>query len=177
MNPSFQLTFVSVAAIVACAYPLIDKLRKIGRWMPAASHPFPPNVPMSLRRFCEMLYWNPDAWKIESKRHIWNANLFKSPYLDRLLSGSRSTARYVFEAALVSLIVQLWMLPLTVVYFHRVSVASVLLNLWVGFWIALESFAAVIGAIASHLGYLLAAPFFMFAEVFNWLMLSVPLVL
>jgi competence protein ComEC len=66
------------------------------------------------------------------------------------------------------------MLPLLVVYFHRVSVASVLLNLWVGFFIALESFAAVIGAMANHLSSLFATPFFTFAEIFNWLMLSVP---
>ena len=82
--------------------------------------------------------------------------------------------RHIFEGVLVSLIVQLWMLPLLVVYFHRVSVASVLLNLWVGFFIALESFAAVIGALIGHFSSLLSVAFFAFAEVFNWLMLSVP---
>ncbi len=175
LNPSFKLTFVSVAAIIACAYPLIKNLRKIGKWTPSVQTPFPPNVPNGLRRFCEMLYWKPDAWKIESKRQIWTANLFKSPFLPRrMLGGVQIVARYVFEAVLVSLIVQIWMLPLLVVYFHRISIASVLLNLWVGFFIAFESFAAVIGAIAGNFSVLLAAPFFTFAEVFNWLMLSVP---
>ena len=174
LNPSFQLTFVSVAAIVACAYPLIDNLRKIGNWTPSTSQPFPPNVPLWLKRFCEMLYWNPAAWQIESKRQIWTASLFKAPYLSRLIGSFRSTARYIFEAALVSFIVQLWMMPLVVVYFHRVSVASVLLNLWVEFCIAVESFAAVLGALASHVSSLLGQSFFMFAEVFNWLMLSLP---
>ena len=50
-NPSFQLTVVSVAAIVGMAFPLIEKLRAIGSWMPDASSPFPPNVPGWLRTF------------------------------------------------------------------------------------------------------------------------------
>ena len=110
-NPSFQLTFLSVAAIVACAYPLIDNLRQIGAWMPTASQPFPPKVPLWLKRFCEMLYWNPVAWTIELNRQLWTANLFKSPYQNQLIGAFRASARYIFEAALVSMIVQLWMLP------------------------------------------------------------------
>ena len=174
-NPSFQLTFVSVAAIVAFAYPLIETLRKIGNWTPSAQTPFPPNVPNWLKRFCEMLYWNPAAWKIESKRQIWTANIFKSPFIPkRIFGATQKIVRYIFEGFLVSLIVQIWMLPLLVVYFHRISVVSVLLNLWVGFFIAFESFAAVIGALSGHFGSVLALPFIKFADKFNWLMLSVP---
>jgi len=174
-NPSFQLTFVSVAAIVAMTYPLIETLRKIGRWAPTAQAPFPPNVPNWLRRFCETLYWREDAWKVESKQQIWTAKLFKAPYWpNRAIGVIQNAARFVFEGVIVSLIVQVWMLPLTVVYFHRVSVASILLNLWVGFFIALESFAAVAGVLAGHISGLLADPLFMFADGLNWLMLSVP---
>lgn len=174
-NPSFQLTFVSVAAIVSFAYPLLSMLRSIGDWVPLASTPFPPNVPSWLKRLCEMLYWNPDAWRVESKRQIWTANLFKRPFMrERVVGVVQTFVRYFFEGVLVSVIVQIWMLPLVVVYFHRISVASVLLNLWVGGFIALESFAGVIGALVSHFSIFLAAPFFMFAEVFNWLMLTIP---
>ncbi len=174
-NPSFQLTFVSVAAIVVFAYPLLEKLRTIGSWVPSARTPFPPNVPGLLRRFCEMLYWNSDEWRIESKRQIWTAKLFKSPLLaKRITGGVQKIVRYIFEAVLVSLIVQIWMLPLLVVYFHRVSAASILLNLWVGCFIAIESFAAVIGSLVGHLSSLLAAPFLWLTEVTNWLMLLLP---
>ncbi len=174
-NSSFQLTFVSVGAIVAIAYPLLEKLRKIGEWTPSSHTPFPPNVPEWLRRFCEMLFWNPAKWRIESKQQIWSAKLFKSPFLPRkIVGGAQKIARYFFEAVFVSLVVQICMLPLLVVYFHRVSVASILLNLWVGFFIAVESFAAVIGAVSLHLSELLAAPFFLLADVTNWLMLLVP---
>jgi competence protein ComEC len=175
VNPSFLLTFVSVAAILACAYPLIDTLRQIGTWTPNRATPFPPNVPLRIRRFCETLYWNEDAWKIESKRNMWSAGLSKSPYLPHRIHGlSQRVIRYGFEGILFSLIVQIWMLPLSVVFFHRVSVVSVLLNLWVGFFIALESFAAVAGALAGHFSSLLAAGFFRFAEVFNWTVLALP---
>ncbi|MEO6050819.1 MAG: ComEC/Rec2 family competence protein [Pyrinomonadaceae bacterium] len=174
-NPSFQLTFISVAAIVAFAYPMIETLREIGSWTPSPTEPFPPNVPGWLRRFCEMLYWNADGWTIELKRQVWTANLLKAPYLSKRISGGlQKIARSIFEGTLVSLIVQMWMLPLLVGYFHRVSVVAILLNLWVGFFIALESFAAVIGALASNISDLLASPFFLFAEIFNWLMLAFP---
>ena len=92
-----------------------------------------------------MLYWRETVWEIEINRQIWSANLFKSPYLKWLEAKNlQGVFRYLFEGVLVSLVVQIWLLPLTVFYFHRVTVASIILNLWVGFFIALESFAAVI---------------------------------
>ena len=174
-NPSFQLTFVSVAAIVACAYPLIRHLRAIGEWTPSAATPFPPNVPTWLRRFCETIYWRDDAWRVGSQRHIWTANLFKLPYAPRrMIDGPQTFVRYLFEGLLVSSIVLVWMLPLTVVYFHRFSPISILLNLWVGLFTALESFAAMLGALAGYFSELLATGFFAFAEAFNWLMMLLP---
>lgn len=174
-NPSFQLTFVSIAAILAMAYPIIVRLREIGEWTPSTAKPFPPRVPDQLRRSCETLYWREPVWKIESNRQLWGAELFKAPFWPLRIRGiPQRLLRYIFEGVLVSVIVQIWMLPLLVIHFHRVSVASVVLNLWVGFFIALESFAAVVGAGLYELSGLVAAPFFLFAELFNSLMLAVP---
>ena len=174
-NPSFQLTFVSVGAIVGIAYPLVETLQNIGSWTPTPAKPFPPNAPNWLRRFCEMLYWRNESWAIESKRQIWSANLFKSPYFaGRIGDSIQKIVRYIFEGILVSLIVQICMLPVSVVYFHRVSLVSVLLNLWVGVFIAVETFAAVIGALLGNISHLLAAPFFLIADAGNWLMLLLP---
>lgn len=174
-NPSFQLTFVSVLAIVALAFPLIEMLRRIGSWTPTAQTPFPPNVTTSLRHLCEMLYWRQDAWAIESERQLWSAKLFKSPYLaHRMGDALQRIVRYIFEGVIISFVVQICMLPLMVVYFHRVSVASVLLNLWVGFCVAFESFAAVTGAVIGHFSGLLAMPFFAIADIFNWILLALP---
>lgn len=172
---SFQLTFMSVGAIVACAFPLIENLRRIGRWSPNTAAPFPARVPSWLKRFCEMLYWREEVWKIERKRNVWSANLFKSPYFKWIEArGLRGLAAWLFEGVLVSLIVQIWLLPLLVVYFNRVSFASVLLNLWVGFFIGLESFSAVIAVLFAQLNSALALPVIKLTEILNWLLLSVP---
>ncbi|MEJ7624511.1 MAG: ComEC/Rec2 family competence protein [Pyrinomonadaceae bacterium] len=174
-NPSLQLTFVSVGAIVAFAYPLIERLREIGSWTPTPVRPFPPRVSGWLRRICETLYWNPTAWAIESKRQIWSAKILKSPLGNNKIGGVAQKAfRYLFEGLLVSFIVGVWMLPLTVVYFHRISFASVFLNLWVGVLIALESFAAVGAALIATFSGPLATALFTIAEALNWLMLAMP---
>jgi competence protein ComEC len=174
-SPSFQLTFASVLAIVAFAFPLLENLRAIGEWRPSADTPVPPHVAAWLKNFCEMLYWRETAWRIEAKRQIWSARIFKSPYL-RILEakGLQRVCQYFFEGILVSLIVQIWLLPLTIYYFHRVSVISVLLNLWVGFFIALESFAALVALIFAQFSDLLALPLVKLTELLNRILLSLP---
>lgn len=177
-TPSFQLTIASVAAIVAMAFPLIEKLRAIGSWSPTAETPFPPNVPVWLKRFCETLYWREAVWERDSSRQIWRAKLFKKPYLKWLEKRNlQKPLRYIFEAFLVSTIVQLWLLPLLIVYFHRVTIFGVFLNLWVGITIALESFAAIIAVFLAQISDSIAFPFIKLTEFFNWLLLSVPQIL
>ncbi len=56
-SSSFQLTFASVGAIILIAFPLIEKLRAVGKWSPSVETPFPPRVPVWLKKFCEMIYW------------------------------------------------------------------------------------------------------------------------
>lgn len=172
---SFQLTFISVGSIVAMAFPLVEKLRAIGSWSPSAETPFPPNVSVWLKSFCETIYWRETIWEKEIKRNVWTANIFKSPYLkwrkERNLQGF---ARYLFEAILISLVAQAWLLPLTVIYFHRVSLFGILLNLWVGVVIALESFAAIFAVFISQISDVLALPLVKLTEVLNWVLLSVP---
>jgi competence protein ComEC len=174
-TPSFHLTFVSVASIVAIAYPLIESIRKIGAWSPSAKIPFPPDVSHTLRRVCETLYWDNEAWAFERNRQIWSANLFKSPYFRGQLKGAlQKVVRYIIEGLVVSFIVQICMLPLLIVYFHRLSFVSIVLNLWVGFFIAVESMAAVAAVLLKSLSPLIAAPLFLFAETINWLMMLAP---
>ncbi|HVF30955.1 MAG TPA: ComEC/Rec2 family competence protein [Pyrinomonadaceae bacterium] len=174
-SASFQLTLVSVAAIVCCAFPLIEKLRAIGSWSPTRETPLPPRIGPWLRRPCEFLYWNEGEWRIRSKRNIWTAGLFKFPQVGLLFGqGVKTVAAYLFEGLLVSLIVQVWMLPVVVIYFHRVSPPGLFLNLWVGALLALESFAAVAAVIASAVSIWIAAPLIVLTEVLNTLMLSAP---
>jgi competence protein ComEC len=174
-SASFQLTIVSVGAILACAFPFIEKMRAIGGWTPTVETPLPANISTPLRRFCELLYWNETAWRIENNRQIWSANLFKSPYVKLLnVPNIQSAAAYVFEGVLVSLIVQISMLPLLVIYFHRISPAAVLLNLWVGAFLALESFAAVGAVLVNSFSGWLSAPLIVLTEFLNTSMMLVP---
>lgn len=174
-SPSFQLTVVSVASIVVIAFPLIEKLREIGAWMPDASNPFPPNVHIWMKRSCEMLYWREKVWEIDQERQIWSARIFKIPYLATKINGfAKTLTGYAFEGLLVSAIVQICMLPLTIYYFHRVTPVAIFLNLWVGLFIALESFAALLAVVFGVFSNALAFPFTMIAEGFNWLLISLP---
>lgn len=177
-NQSFQLTIVSVTAIIAMAFPLIENLRAIGSWSPSVENPFPPNVPNWLKRFCEMLYWRENIWKRDVSQQIWMANLFKSPYLKRFAEKDwQKILRYTFEGIVVSLVVQICLLPLLTVYFHRLSFFSVILNLWVGINIALESFAAVFALFIAQINQTLALPFIKFTEILNWFLISIPQIL
>ncbi len=171
-NPSFQLTLISVSAIVVMAVPLIGKLRSIGRWMPSAAEPFPPNVPIWLQRFCETLYWNGAIWQIENDRQIWSAGLFKRPFASSMSSVLIRTVAWIFDGLLVSLIVQIWMLPLLVYYFHRVPLASILLNLFVGIVVAAISVVGLITTVIAEVNAILAIPFVGFVEFLSLLMIK-----
>jgi competence protein ComEC len=172
---SFQLTFASLTAIVAIAFPLIEKLRAIGGCSPTAETPFPPRVSVWLKRFCETLYWREAVWDREISRQLWTANLFKSPHLKWLEAKNLQTlAQYIFEALLVSAIMQICLLPLMIVYFHRFPVLSVFLNLWVGIVIACESFAVIAAVGLANINETIALPIIKLTELFNWLLVSVP---
>jgi competence protein ComEC len=173
-DPSFQLTMLSVAAIVGIAFPLIEKLRSIGTWSPMPTTPFPPNVNNGLLRFCEMLYWRPVVWEMESRRQVWSARLFKEPFFPALIgkAGQRAGS-YIFEGLLISVVVQMCLLPLLAVYFHRVAPVSLVLNLWVGAILAAESFMAVTAVVLSNVSEFLAAPVIATTEFLNHLMISV----
>lgn len=176
-DPSFQLTFVSVAAIIAVALPLIANLRSIGAWMPSARHPFPPTVSSWLRKFCETIYWNKTAWEIEQGRQIWTAKINKKPFFDRLPErGLQNALIFIFEGTLVSIAVQICLLPLLVYYFHRFPLISIPLNLWVGVVLAIESFAAVATLLVSSISTALATPLVVLTEVVGWVLVNGQLV-
>ncbi len=174
-NPSFQLTVISVAAIIGLALPLISKLRAIGSWRPSAQEPLPPRAPRWLVRACETLYWNRTEWDIELRAEVWSASLFKFPFFGgRLAGAARRAVAYCLEAMIVSLSVQICLLPLLIYYFHRLSPASVLLNIWVGILLAAKSIAAGLALLLSSISSLLAAPVVEIVEFMNSLMLWIP---
>lgn len=174
-GPSFQLTFASVAAIVGLGFPFVGKLRSIGDWTPSAARPFPPDVPRWLRRFCETLYWRPRAWELEGARNIWSAKLFKTATAVRPFPEFvQRSAAYLFEGVIISLAVQILLLPFLVHYFHRVTPISVILNLWAGAVLAAEALFALLGVAAGIFSDIIALPFVQITEMLNSLLLFAP---
>ena len=171
---SFQLTFASVAALVIMAFPLIEYLRTIGKWSPSTETPFPARVPGWLTSLCETIYWQERVWHIERSRQNWSANLLKSPFTPwaQKLNANKLLA-YLFEGVLASAIVQLWLLPFLVIYFHRVGLGSIILNLWAGAFVAAETVLALFAVVALKISAVLAGPLIAVVEFADRLQMSV----
>jgi competence protein ComEC len=170
-DPSFQLTFLSVLAIVVLAWPLLQKLEEIGRWRPTRETPHPPACNGFIRTLGEALFWRERDWQSEMEQSIYSYRLWKTPlaksferwHIQRLL-------RYGFSALVVSCSVQVMLLPLLILYFHRLPIASVLLNIVVGALMAGLALCSLLALLLGQLSVALAAPFVWLAEHLNWLM-------
>ncbi len=146
-DPSFLLTFGAAAAITVVALPVLGKCRAIGSWYPTAANPLPPLSSPWLRSVCEFLYWNPAAWESAKRGNVWQCVIFKSRGAIRFGGGKiQKLLRLIFEGATVSVAVQLSLLPLQVLFFHRISPAALVLNIFAGPFLALQS-ALSLGAL------------------------------
>ena len=158
-DPSFQLTFLSVLAIVVFAWPLLQRMSTIGSWRPTRETPYPAACLPWLRSLSEVLFWRERAWRGEMLRLNYSYKLFKSPlaaWLERY--HLQRVLRYAFAAALTSVCVQITLLPLLIVYFHRVSVSAVVLNIGISLIMALLIFAGVAALAVGQVSTALAAP-------------------
>lgn len=170
-DPSFQLTFLSVLAIIVFGWPLLRRVSQIGSWRPSRETPYPPVCSSWMRSFSESLFWSDRNWKREVAQLNYSYKLFKAPMAATLERYHlQRPLRYVLGAMLVSFSVQVTMLPLLIVYFHRVSVSSLILNIGVGVLMAMLALVAIAGLIVAQVSTALAAPFFGLANVLNWLM-------
>lgn len=170
-DPSLQLTFLSVLAIVAIAWPLLLKLSAIGAWYPSSESPYAPNCSRSLRTFCEVLFWSEKRWQREMARSSHRYRLFKTPvaaWLERY--WIQRCLRYVFGAVVVSVAVQIVLLPQMVLYFHRLSLSSLVLNIVVSALLALLAMGALVALIVAQVSPWMGMPLVKLAEAINWLM-------
>jgi len=170
-DPSFQLTFLSVLAIVVIAWPLLTRFAAIGSWHPTRATPYPPNCSSALKTFCELLFWSERKWQQELSRSPHRCRLFKAHsaiWLERY--HLQPCLRYVFGAILVSASVQLVLLPQMIIYFHRLSFASLLLNIVVSVLLAALVPVAMLALLLSQLSALVSAPLFKLTDAINWLM-------
>jgi competence protein ComEC len=170
-DPSFQLTFLSVLAIVVIAVPLLRKLTMIGAWKPSMQTPYPPNCSGWLRRACEAFYWSEKQWRSEMANANFSYRLFKTPLGERLERYHLQKAlRYAAAALIVSTSVQLTLLPLLILYFHRLSLSSLLLNIFVSGLMAALGVVALMALALAQISTLMAVPLIELANLLNWMM-------
>jgi competence protein ComEC len=170
-DPSFQLTFLSVLAIVCVAVPVLRTMQRVGSWRPTMVTPYPPQCSQRFRILSEVLYWREREWKAEIAASNIRYRLFKSKFAvlaDRC--RIQKLLQFAAAALIVSVSVQLVLLPAMILYFHRISIASLVLNIFVGGMMVILAFAALAAILLSHVSASLAAPLVMLAEKSNWLM-------
>lgn len=170
LDPSFQLTFASVAAIVLLSWPLLQKLSAVGGWRPTRQTPYPPSGAPWLRSLCESLFWSERQWRAEQEQANYSYRLFKTPAaktLERL--HLQRPLRYAFATIVVSASVQVVLLPLLIVYFHRLSFASLILNIGVSLMMAAMAIVAVFALLLAQVSALVAGPFITLTNGLNWL--------
>lgn len=171
-DPSFQLTFLSVLAVLAFALPLISNLRAVGSWRPTRATPYPPACPSWFRLLAELLYWRERAWRREATRETHSYELFKTPLASRLERLHLQPAlRFTFAAVLMTTTVQLVLLAPQVVYFHRLSLASFVLNLFAGVLLVVQAFAALAAMSVAEMSTTFAAPLVRLTEAATYLLI------
>ncbi|HEX3253816.1 MAG TPA: DNA internalization-related competence protein ComEC/Rec2 [Pyrinomonadaceae bacterium] len=170
-DPGFQLTFLSVLAIIVLAWPLLLNLAAIGSWFPTRATPYPPVCSRELKWFCELLFWSEREWRQQLARSSHDCRLFKArpaAWIERY--QIQRCLRYLFGAVLVSASVQLVLLPLMIVYFHRLSLASLVLNIVVGVLLAVLMAVALAGLLIAKVSLAISSPLFKLADAITWLM-------
>ena len=170
-DPSFQLTFLSVLAIVVIALPLLRKFSAIGAWYPTGDTPYPPHCSRELKAFSETLFWSEKNWRREIARSTHRYRLFKVPLAAAFERYKiQWCLRYVFGAIVVSAAVQIVLLPQLIVYFHRLSFSSLVLNIVVSVLLAVLAAVALVALLVAQLSAPVAMPLLKLAEAINWLM-------
>lgn len=170
-DPAFQLTFLSVLPIALIAAPLVRRMSEVGSWRPTGETPYPPAGPHWFRVFSEALFWSERAWRDEMAASNISYRLFKTPMAAKLEQWHiQRLLRFAVLAVVVSASLQLGIAPLMIIYFHRLSFASLFLNIFVGGLMAILAFVALAGVLVSHISSWLAWPLIALAEKVNWLM-------
>ena len=171
-DPSFQLTFLSVLSIVSIAVPIVKRMHQVGSWRPTHETPYPPDCARWFRVLSEVLFWSEDQWKAETAESNVRYRLFKTPWAQRLeRCRLQKLFRFATNAIVISASVQIGMLPVLIIYFHRVSIAALLLNIFVGALMAVLVLAASAAMLVSIFNAQLAAPLRTITEKIDWLMI------
>jgi competence protein ComEC len=171
LNPSFQLTFLSVLAIVTLPVPIMIRMQQVGAWRPTHETPYPPICPRWFRALLETLFWSERAWKAEMAASNIRYRLFKTDWATRLERWHlQRPLRFAVAGTIVSASVQIAMLPLLIIYFHRISFASLWLNLFVGVAMAALALTALAATLVAQFSAMAAVSLVFLSEKIEWLM-------
>src|SRR6266516_1872974 len=170
-DPSFQLTFLSVLMIVTMGWPLLQRMQAVGAWEPTRETPYPPFCSRWFRSFSETLFWSERRWQRDVARSSFSCKIFKAPLSVQLERYRvQRLLRFAFGAVVISASVQLGLLPVLVLYFHRLSIASMILNIGVGALMAVLGLIAIATLVIKQLSATLALALVKLAAGVNWLM-------
>jgi len=164
--PGFQLTFLAVASMVLLAFPLMTRLQAIGRWRPTETTPQPPRCPTWVRWLAEVMYWDQCGFEQEMEASPITYRLDKAPLALALnrWPGLQKIVRAVGLSLIVSTVVQMGMLPAMILYFHRVTLGGVLLNISISFFVALLIISAFITFAAAQISLTWTPPLVVITE-------------
>ncbi|MEW6737281.1 MAG: DNA internalization-related competence protein ComEC/Rec2 [Acidobacteriota bacterium] len=126
----FQLSFLAVCLILLAALPLISKLSAIGSWRPTVATPYPPQCPLLVKIWSELLFWRSREFVREQAESPVKYSLEKTAWaqwLERYYL--QLPLRMIMALLLISIIVHLGLLPLSTYYFNRITFIGVLLNI------------------------------------------------
>jgi competence protein ComEC len=128
-NPAFQLSFLTVLAIVVLAAPIFQRVQQIGVWQPSAATPYPPRAPRVVRWLGEVLFWDERGFQQEKAQAHLHYRMVKARaacWLNR--SRLQWLVAWVVTTVFTTVCVQLALLPLMIVHFHRFSLVSPVTN-------------------------------------------------
>ena len=153
------------------AWPLLLKLAAIGSWYPHARRLIRRSALANSRHFassCSGVKKNGNS-NCPAPRII---TAYSKP--DRLHGSSAIKCNVVCDICLgrcwCRRCVQLVLLPLMIVYFHRLSLASLLLNIVVSVLLAILVGVALVALLIAQVNPAVSAPLFKLADAINWLM-------
>ena len=170
-DPAFQLTFLSVISIVTLAVPIMMRMQQVGSWRPTHETPYPPSCAPWFRSLSETMFWSERAWQAEMTTSNVSYRLFKSRWAGRCERWHLQTPlRFSAAAVIVSATAQIGMLPLLVIYFHRLSFASLLLNIFVGAAMAMLALVALAATLIAQFSSAVATPLVLLSEKIEWVM-------
>src|SRR5262245_7163125 len=128
-NPAFHLSFLTVLIIVVFTAPLYQRFRAIGSWQPSVRTPYPPRVSGPVKWLSEALYWNEEKFREEMNESRIRFKLNKARF-SLWMNEMRLQRIFNWLAVTISTTmgVQIALLPLMIVFFHRVSIVAPLAN-------------------------------------------------